>query len=662
MPQRALAHPVRSRRLAPAVGTLVLAAGAWLSCSAPSPSSQTEDPSAVLPRSSFEQQGLRVEMELARLGDAVDGVAEVVEGENVDLLFHVSEAVDDGKPIAGLSPLAWLSRRDEGTPQPDEKGCEFQIRGLLAGRLARSADVNLNEYLLVTLDDNNSVSIIDPQIESSKTKTLGMITLTSKGRDFVLAPDRHNVLVTLPSQGRVAAADMFTRKARYIDVGGEPHCVVVQPDGVYAWVGDAGSGPVSAIDIRAFERSGTVDAGPGPHVIAFRDDSAVAYVSSPRQVDLVVVDTRSFDTLARVPVGSGAVGAVSSERTGKVYVARASGAIEIVDGKTFERAGSVSLPPGLTGFWVSPSGLLGFALHRDDAQLSIVDLPTQRVLHRLPTRPQPDLVTFTETFAYIRHAASGEMLLVDLSLLARGDVPVLAPIPMGQRPPATDGSGVIAPVVAPLPEGGGALVLNPADRSIYHFMEGMSAPMGSYQTYPWTATGLLVSDRTIREVEKGVYRTEFKLPRAGTYTAAFLVPTSPQIYGCMTVEVSPRAGVARERLAFRLETVEPGTVASIGAPQTLLVEVRDPESGAPVDGIDDLMVLVMRGPVWQWRGAARAAGDGRYAVDLTLPQAGIYQVMVASDARGVTFGQGRSTVLHVEPDGGASAGAEETSG
>lgn len=588
----------------------------------------------------FEQEGLKVEMEVSPL---------LVTEDDIRLRFRVAESGDAAKPVSGLRPLAWLTRRADNTETPSKESCKHIIRGLLGGRLARNADVNLNEYLLITLDDNNSISIIDPQIESSKTKTLGIVSLTSKGTDFVLARDRRHVLVTLPANGHVAAADIFEKKARYIHVGGRPHSIALQTDGRLAWVGDETGETVSAIDVATLSAVAAIKTGPGPHAFAFTESSAHAYVASRGSTKLAVIDTHTLEVAESLDVGAGAVAVAYSSRSGQVYVARADGVVVVVDSKRQLKAATIRLEDAISSFAISPSGRFGFAVHGDRDKLTIIDTATNSVLHTLTTLSVPDRVQFTDSFAYVRHAGTGEYLLIDLSTLASDGTPAITPVVMGQRPPEFDATTTVAPTIAPLPEGAGVLALNGADRAISHFVEGMSAPMGSYRTYPWPARGVLISDRTIQEADAGVYETEFRLPRAGTYTLPFLVPTSPQLYGCFTLEVATAEGEAVAETPLILEAMFDSKQAfSTGRPQPLSVRLRDPTSGHPVEDLDDVMILVLGGPRNQWRGRARPVGQGAYEVDAIFPSPGQYMVMVASESRGVAFGELHSLVATAE--------------
>lgn len=604
----------------------------------------------------FDHDGLRVTMKL----DAGDGRT-VRSGARVGLRFAVQEAEDGGQPIAGLFPMGWLVKREAHEGPLDRAACKRLLRSLFQGRLSREAAVNLNEYHLVTLDDSNSISVIDPQIESSKTKTLGMISLPSKGVDFVLTPDRQTVLVSLERGGLVAAADLRRMRARHIDVGGRPRRVALQPDGALAWVGDFAGKGVTAIDAAILERRARVDVGPGPHELAFRADSRYMYVLSTRAqhaAALHLIDTQTLQSRQAVALGPGAIAVAASAHSRQLYVAFAHGTMEVLDDGDLTRAAEIELGAALAFFALSPDGRWGFALDREHDELQIIDTASNRVVHRMATRREPDRVDFTGAFAYVRHAGSEHYLLVDLSTLGQQARPQVATVVMGQAPPGRGQEASLGATLAPLPEGNGALLLNPNDRSVYHFMEGMLAPMGSYRLYPWPARGLLLADRSLREVEKGEYFTSFQAPRPGVYTVPFLVPTSPQIYDCsFTIEVEASPGEAPSH-ALRVETSFAGQTVEPGVDTTLELRIFDADTGAPLADLEDVMVLVFRQPRWQWRGPARAHGKGRYRVRLRFPEAGSYALMLQVPSRGVQFKDMPWMRVNVAAEGGAGPSRE----
>jgi DNA-binding beta-propeller fold protein YncE len=617
----------------------------------------------TIPTMSFEQDGLRVEMSAgpAAATAATDGGADRSKDSSTaaalpawtqsELRFTVREAKDGERPITGLRPLAWLVRRAEGEAVP-ERGPATKgfIQSLLSTRVSSGADVNLNEYVVVTLDDNPSLSIIDPQIDSSKTKVLGIVSLSSRGADFVLADDRRTVLVTVPDSHEVAVANLSKRLASHLHVGGEPYRIAYQPDRRFAWVGDREGRSVTAIDAQKLETTAKIDVAiPGPHEFAFREDSGIVFVSSPASSRVAVIDVRSMQTLRRIDLDSSVAGISYSPHGRRAFAALDTGAVVAIDGDRLEAVQKIDLPDGSSGFSMSPDGRWGFVLNAARDHVTIVDAATGRPAYTILTEADPDRIDFTSNFAYVRHAASELMVLIELASIGEANVPVTSTVILGRKPPTEGGFKTVAPLLAPLPEGGGALVLNPADRSVYHFVEGMNAPMGEYPSYPWTARGILIVDRTIREIEKGVYTSEFQSPRPGAYTVAFLVPSSPQLYGCfdLAVEKGEKSGpgeVALELLpVFASETFPPNEASRV------VVRLTEKATGLPAERLRDVFIVVTHGPAFQWRGPAMPIGDGRYEVLVPFEGPGRYAVLVGCASRGIRPGEIPSRYAVVGP-------------
>lgn len=624
---------VRTRFLLLTLGALALAAFVLAPFLLPAPpATEPEVPGG--PGRAFEQDGFRVTMDASSLRSPG---APLQAWDELELSFSVREARAAGRPLSGLAPLAWLVRREEGEGLPDREQCKREIRALLAGRLAKASAVNLNEYFVVTLDDNNSLSIVDPQLESTRTKTVGIVPLNSKGADFVLAPDRRTVLVTLPEVARLAAADIDRRMARYLQLAGRPAEIALQPDGYYAWVGQESEPGIDVIRVDTFERAKHLELGPGPHEFAFRADSRQTYVLERATGRLHAIDVHELAPQAVLDTGASALALAASDLSRRLYVPHADGRVAVIDQENLARLADLELGPGLTALEVEPSGRFGFGLFANTDRLVLFDTATGRTTHTVETERGPERVEFTTGFAYLSHSASEKTILIDLSVLAQEGKVVATSLPLGQLPPLEGHASALAPLLAPLPEGGGAVLLHPADRNLYHFMEGMNAPMGAYRTYPWTARGVLLVDRTLREVADGRYATSFQAPEPGAYTVPFVLPTSPQLYGCFALELGGLPKVSELWKSLRYELAGTSELTS-GAPQTLELRLFDATSAAPLADLADVAVLLRRGPRWQWNGVARPIGGGLYHCEPSFPEPGRYQLFLASHTRGVEFG------------------------
>ena len=77
------------------------------------------------------------------------------------------------------------------------------------------------------------------------------------------------------------------------------------------------------------------------------------------------------------------------------------------------------------------------------------------------------------------------------------------------------------------------LIVNPADNTTYFYMEGMNAPASNYKVYGASARAVTVVDRSLREIEPGLYASKVKIPATGRYDVAFLLDT-PQMLHCFS--------------------------------------------------------------------------------------------------------------------------------
>jgi len=334
---------------------------------------------------SFEQDGFRVQMGVASLRGAPPPFEN---GDDLELSFRVTEAGAGGRPLTGLTPLSWLVHREEGEGLPDREQCKRDIRGLLAGRLARASAVNLNEYLAVTLDDNNSLSIIDPQLDSERTKTIGMVPLVGKGADFVLAADRRTVLVTLPESGRLAAADLERRMARYLELGGRPAELALAPDGRYALVGQEREPWIDVVRVETFERAARLELGPGPHAFAFRADSSAAYAADA-DGRVHALDLARLELTGTLAPRAEPVGLALAEVAGTLYAGQRDGTVAAIDVDAFTPRATLQLGADLSFLAVAPDGRHGFALFGARDELRTFDTATGRVSEPVATADEP---------------------------------------------------------------------------------------------------------------------------------------------------------------------------------------------------------------------------------------------------------------------------------
>src|SRR5205085_9426623 len=128
---------------------------------------------------------------------------------------------------------------------------------------------------------------------------------------------------------------------------------------------------------------------------------------------------------------------------------------------------------------------------------------TNRIVHTVSAGAGADQISFTRGFAYIRTPGNEFVTMIKLADLQKEAA--ITQFPAGQKAPAASPSTSIAHAIVPAPEDGAVLVANAADQMIYYYMEGMAAPMGSFQNYKRDPRALLVIDNSLRETAPGVY-------------------------------------------------------------------------------------------------------------------------------------------------------------
>ena len=105
-----------------------------------------------------------------------------------------------------------------------------------------------------------------------------------------------------------------------------------------------------------------------------------------------------------------------------------------------------------------------------------------------------------------------------------------------------------------MPEGNSVVVAGTADRALYVYSEGMMAPRGTLLNYGREPRAVLVLDRSLREVEPGVYTAPALLRENGTYDVHLLVD-SPRTPMCLEWKVAgvPQAASAVSRPPLMLK-------------------------------------------------------------------------------------------------------------
>ena len=583
------------------------------------------------------REGLAVEFIVDSVTGKASGRDGLAEGDYADIRFRITDEPGGG-PIRFLRPGAWMDIRkaldSRGGKEPD---CREKVGLYLKGIVGMRPMIDLNGYFILVLNREPGISVINPYVGmTGKTNLYAMINLKAPGADWIKSGDGKRLYVTIPEANQVAVVDTDLFKVeKYIDVGENPVRIALQPDGAYAWVGnDAGEGReggVTAIDTAANRRAADIATGKGHHEIAFSRDSRYAYVSNRAGGTVSVIDVSKFKKATDLETGPTPISLDASAVGGAVYVADGEeGTVSVVDIARNEIAGKIRLKPGLGPLRFTADGRWGFALNPNENEVAVIDATTSRVAHIVNVGNRPYQVSITSSFAHIRSLDAGTVSMIPIRDLGKNEPPPVNTYPAGAEAPGSAKDLPIAQSLASSVVDSEMLVVNPADRTIYYYMEGMNAPKGSFQAYGREPRAVMIADRSLKETEPGIYATRIRIPAAAVFDVA-LILDSPRIVHCFTVEAKENPAIPRARRPLQVEFPPGDRQVKVGNAVPFRFRIVDPETNAAKAGLADVGVLyyAMPGTV-RMREAAREVGEGVYEAILKISKPGTHYVYVTS--------------------------------
>jgi YVTN family beta-propeller protein len=582
-----------------------------------------------------------IEVEFTIEPTASQDKTQLTAGEDAVVRFRVTDTATKN-PVSGIKPSAWINQ-NTGEKTSDPAVCREKVSGYLQGSLRSRPDIDLNTYYVLALNQEATISVIDPLIGFGGSKLLTLVMLKSPGEDWALTSDQELLFVSLPLAGQVAVVDTTTWKVvSYIEAGARPTRVALQPDGKYLWVANDAEGTqaggVTVIDAATLKPAATIATGAGHHELTFSDDSRFAFVTNKRSGTLSVIEVAKLTKTVDVAAGAAPVSLAFSPLSKAVYVAsETDGAVTVVDGRTHRVVKTIAARPGLNTLRIEAKGRYGFVTNSKENIVHVFDAATNRLVHNLPLGKSPDQISFSDSFAYIRSTGTEDVAMIRLSTV--GGEPDIKHFPSGQSTPGQAASPSLADSIVPAPGGDSMLVANAPDGVVYYYTEGMAAPMGNFQNYKREPKSVKIVDRSLREVAPGDYKTNVKLPAGGLFDVSLLID-SPRIAHCFTASAKPDAATEKAARggAVKVEYLVKDHGVRAGEAFKLRFKLTDEATGQPKNDLKDVRVLTFLSPgIWQRRDFAQAVGGGVYELGITVPQSGFYMVFVESRALGVNF-------------------------
>ncbi|BBB67473.1 hypothetical protein UNDYM_3220 [Undibacterium sp. YM2] len=595
-----------------------------------------------------------------------DTTANQVVKDGVSLQLDLSQSMQEGaearftlslrdaasaNPIRNARPIAWVDGLDGQTRanENSEQACRRKVATFIGGDLLHTPALSLNAYYVLALNEDNSISVINPQTGFGGSKLLTMVILKGVGQDWLLTPEQ-NLWVSQPQVHEVALVDTRNWQVRtHVPVPGHPGQMALRPGAQQVWVlTDDG---VTVLSSSNGQLLANIKTGQGSHAIAFSDDGKGAFVSNGADNNISLIDAGSLKKTIDIASGSKPVAMAWSSKAQLLYVVHEADGQVVAFDTAGKQAASIKALPGISTIRLTPDGRYGFILNPQKNKLDLLDAATNQIVQGADIAHGPDQVTFSDRMAYIRRRHSEIMQLVPLDAIAHniqaGQPLALASVSYGQKAPDQGRStGSLADTVVMVPNGAAALLANPADRTIYYYQEGMSAPAGSFRNYGHEPRAVLVLDHSLQERQPGLYQASARLPKAGNYQVVFYLD-SPRMLHCfpITVQTDPSRPPAT-RYAVTLAGTTP--TLSKGENQNLQFAIRDAVSGHIQTGIPDLQVLLFNTTGAQLQFDAHEQKNGDYAISFAPPVSGYYYVYFQAASLGMSWNQSARLVLTVK--------------
>jgi YVTN family beta-propeller protein len=477
------------------------------------------------------------------------------------------------------------------------------------------------------------------------TSTFATTMLKRPGADWARHDNTRRLFVTMPKAGEVAVIETDNFKvAGNVAAGKDPMRIVLQPDQRYLWVGNNSTEPktsgVTVIDTASLKPVGFIATGAGHHEIAFSADSRHAFVTNRNDGTVSVIDVARRSKVKDIKTGSMPLSLDFSALSRRLYVADGKdGVVAVVDTEKFEVASRVAAKPGLGPLKVTPDGRFALVVNTAENRVHVLDTASNALVQEVPIKAQPYQLTYSKTFAFVRALGSERVSMINLSTLGKGKTATVQSFAAGETAPNLAGNLVIADSVVAAVNEGTVFVVNPADGSTYYYMEGMNSPSSNYRVYGSSPRAVTVVDRSLKEVEPGVYAGRVRMPVAGKYDVAFMLD-SPKLLHCFSMQAKANPLITKTLDRLAVEFDQRARKATSGGNTGLRFKLIDPATRLAKSGIKDARVMYFLAPGRdRTEVPVKEIGGGVYEAQMQLAQPGAYYVYVGVPSLELGYGK-----------------------
>lgn len=500
----------------------------------------------VLMDQTVEAEGVTLRVQVEREDNRDDNESGPV--SRTDRLVRLTleaKRAPDGTPLTQWWPGAWIDWQIDPL-SGSVSTCSQRIGRYLGGSLLARPLVDLTGSYVVTMDQEPSLSILDPSVNfAGRSSLYRSVSLPAPAVDWVSTPDDRWLAAALPDAKAVIVVETgnFTIAHR-IDRPRRPRQVFMQPHSRLLWiseledqVGGKGQGWLTALDTATWSVVESFPVGEGPPLVTFAADGPWVYAASRSARQLTVIDSQRMVVQRAVPLDFAPTGLAA---TLSKPVQPAEPMLWVVDGKKgrlvrFDAEGRerdrIAVAPTLEWASLSPDGRWVVVATPPTGLTAIATTLPYRMVS-IPLSGKARDILWSTQFAYVLVPEQGTLSLFAWPSLGEGAVPIKS-ITIGSSALSVKAGEPVASAMTLMADGKGTFIAHPTERTIYTYMEGMNAPTQGVRAYGHTPVAVKTIRRTFHEIEPGVYRQWVRLPASSGRLMLAIAGESPSVRTCV---------------------------------------------------------------------------------------------------------------------------------
>jgi hypothetical protein len=405
-------------------------------------------------------------------------------------------------PTAGLVPSGWLRKARKGQARCGEAARAFRATGRLS-----SSDIPLSGMSILSLGEDNSLAVIDPQTSLASSNIAALHRLGARPGSVLVHDGRGEVLVSLPDKGELVAIEAPMGKARRLAAGLARPTSLLDAPGGRVWVGDGNGGGALLLDADG-RVARSVPVGGGAVVLRPVDEARALLIASDGSAALVA--RWSGDVQGQLRGGTIRLPAIATPDS--ILSAGADGGVVIRDLDALWQVRPIATRGRAGGMVADRKGR--WAAIWSGSNLDLVDLARGQVVRGLTADEPVHEAVFASGSLFITYVTRPVVTVVDLGTLDLAGDTAIRDIRLAEGPgrPNPTESRLVS-----LEPASAVATIRPGSSTLFTVMGGggVMAPMSAVAIRSSLPVAIAVQRRGMIEAEPGRYESVARLPSGG---------------------------------------------------------------------------------------------------------------------------------------------------